>query len=189
MLTSFIRTFALLFVVSLAVGCGSKSSSAPVTVTVTTASAAPVTTAESEATKKAAAARKLKAKAAAARRAKEVAAANALQAAKDRAEVAAANAWHKSYYGPTGPNNDVYYKYPTKPCRAYAETGCWHVQVVTAAGCRYLEVDINELRGGVVVGGLIANQLNVPPHTPVLLELDTDRGNLTGGSLPVFDCT
>jgi hypothetical protein len=164
-------------------GCGSSSpvavadpAASPTTTTVR------VTAAQRRAQQhRAAVKRRLAAKRAAAR-----------AAAKRRAVVAAyarANAWHKGYLGPVGDNFDVYFRWRTdRRCADYAVHGCLHIEVIAASGCDYLQVSVNEIQGGAIVGGILANQLNVPPETPAILELDADRDGIRG-SPPTITCT
>src|SRR5581483_489421 len=114
----------------------------------------------------------------AAARARKRAAERAAAAAKAAAAAeAAANAWHQGYLGPTGDNLDVYFKWRNDlSCADYATQGCVRLEVITENGCSYLEADSNELQsqGGPIVGDSLDNQTNVPPKTPVLMELDAD---------------
>jgi hypothetical protein len=73
-------------------------------------------------------------------------------------------------------------------CADYALQGCWHIEVITDQGCSLLTVEANEMSGGTVVGNVIANQSNLPPKTPVLLELDADTDQSVTASAPTITC-
>ena len=60
--------------------------------------------------------------------------------------------------------------------------------MVARDGCSYLEVDSNEMKGGAIVGQLLANQANVPPDTRVIFELDADAANISEASAPTITC-
>lgn len=137
---------------------------------------------------------------AAQRQAHAVRAAEARVAARKKkredAEIAAAvaatreaNAWHQGYDGPAGDNLDIYYKDITgsRNCADFATDGCWTFEVITENGCSYLDLRLNETQNGAIVGDVLANQLNVPSHTPVILELDADQANVKGSNLS-FTC-
>lgn len=130
------------------------------------------------------------ARAAKARRARAAArkeAARKAAVAEAAAEVEA-NAWHQGYEGPLGENLDVYGRFENQPtCEEFAESGCWKFDVITENGCQYLEVAINEMKDGAIVGNVIANQINVPPKTPVILELDADTVGVEA-SAPTLTC-
>jgi hypothetical protein len=121
---------------------------------------------------------------AAARRAKIAARARAKAAA---AAYAAANRWHQGYllY-----SESLAYKWldPSSfNCSDYALNGCWKIEVIALDGCSYLEVDSNEMKGGAIVGSLLANQANVPPETPVIFELTADADSVQA-SAPTITC-
>lgn len=132
-----------------------------------------------------AAAEKYKAKLRARARAREKAAearAAAQEAAAAKAHaaaVAAANAWHKGYEQQDG---NVFWRFnDAASCEAYAEQGCWHVEVITRNGCPgYVAVNANEYSGETIINSLLDNQgFGIPPKTPRVFELDADQGNVT----------
>jgi hypothetical protein len=105
------------------------------------------------------------------------------------ARIRAANAWHQGYLGPLETENGaVYVKWTHPACADYAIDGCWHIQLTAARGCSSLFVEMNELQGGTIVGNAIASQNNVPPRTPVLLELDADTSATVTASAPKITC-
>jgi hypothetical protein len=91
------------------------------------------------------------------------------------AYVAAANRWHRGY---AQQNYNVFWK-PVRGrlCAASAPYGCWHIQVITRAGCpTHAAVVANEYDGKTIVGSLIANNpVGIPAKTPAVFELDSDR--------------
>jgi hypothetical protein len=118
---------------------------------------------------------------AAARRARAAAAAHA-------AYVAAANRWHRGYYRQDA---NVYWQWRNGlSCQEFAQSGCWHVAVVTRDGCSsYVAVNANEYQGGAIVGQLLDNQgYGIPPQTVRIFELDADAGNVQANDVSV-DCT
>jgi hypothetical protein len=124
---------------------------------------------------------KAKAAAAARVRAREAAAAHA-------AYVAAANRWHRGYYRQDA---NVYWQWRNGlSCQEFAQSGCWHVAVVTRDGCSsYVAVNANEYQGGAIVGQLLDNQgYGIPPQTVRIFELDADAGNVQANDVSI-DCT
>lgn len=118
--------------------------------------------------------------------------ARAAAAARRRARIAAANAWHAGYSGPVYTDNgDVYYKWRNDlGCADYATDGCARMEVVAANGCSSLFVQSNEssTQNGPIIGNGIDSQDNVPPHQPVLLELDADTSGVNWWSGPQITC-
>jgi hypothetical protein len=118
--------------------------------------------------------------------------ARAAAAARRRARIAAANAWHAGYSGPVyTENGDVYYKWRDDlGCADYATDGCARMEVVAANGCSSLFVQSNEssTQNGPIIGNGIDSQDNVPPHQPVLLELDADTSGVNWWSGPQITC-
>jgi hypothetical protein len=137
--------------------------------------------------KRQAAAKAKAASKAAAAAAKRAAARAKARAARHAAFIARANAWHKGYFQQDG---NVYWKWSDSgSCAEYAESGCWHVIVITRHGCpSYVAVNANEYEGKAIVGQLLANQgYGIPPKTPRRFELDADKGNVTASDVSI-DC-
>jgi len=151
----------------------------------------------SSASSKTVTAKKTHAELIAAARARAKAWAKAQAAARARAKArakaaaaayAAANRWHQGYdlY-----SDSVAYKWLSPgsvTCAEYTLYSCWKIEVVARDGCSYLEVDSNEMKGGAIVGQLLANQANVPPDTRVIFELDADAANISEASAPTITC-
>jgi hypothetical protein len=105
------------------------------------------------------------------------------------AYVAAANAWH-SGYDLSDPSQALYYRWRHDlSCAAYS-TYCWRIEVITRDGCSSLFVEANEEdSGGTIIGDLIDSRDNIPPKTPVLLEMDSTSGSTSSvASAPTITC-
>jgi hypothetical protein len=117
----------------------------------------------------------------AARRASAAAAAHA-------AFVLAANRWHQGY---TQQDANVFWQFRHGlSCQDYAQSGCWHVAVITRQGCsRYVAVNANEYQGSAIIGQLLDNQgYGIPPKTVRVFELDADTNGVTARDVSI-DCT
>src|SRR5581483_4179744 len=129
------------------------------------------------------------ARAAAAQRAAAARAAAAQRAAAaEAARIAAANAWHAGYYQQDA---NVYWRWDNgASCQDFAQSGCWHVEVITRDGCpTYVAVNANEYSGATIVNALLDNQgYGIPPRTPRIFELDADQAGITAGDVTV-DCS
>jgi hypothetical protein len=118
---------------------------------------------------------------AAARRARAAAAAHA-------AAVEAANRWHRGYIQQDG---NVFWQWRNGlHCQEFAQSGCWHVAVITRNGCpSYVAVNANEYQGGAIIGQLLDNQgYGIPPKTVRIFELDADTAGVTAADVSI-DCT
>jgi hypothetical protein len=118
---------------------------------------------------------------AAARRVAAIAAAHA-------AAVAAANRWHQGYSQQDG---NVFWQWRDGlNCQDFAQSGCWHVAVVTRNGCpSYVAVNANEYQGKAIVGQLLDNQgYGIPPKTVRIFELDADTSGVSAGDVSI-DCS
>jgi hypothetical protein len=138
----------------------------------------------SEAVAKARAARRARlaaARAAAAKRARL-----AREAAARRARIAAENAWHQGY---TQQDENIYWRWEDsgRSCQDFAQSGCWHVAVITRDGCpSYVAVSANEYSGGAIINSLLDNQgYGIPPQTPRVFELDADQDGVTANDVTV----
>jgi hypothetical protein len=187
-----VATLLLIAAISVAASGGGGGGAQP------SASGAQVSTPSRQATPKkthaqlvaAARARAVERRALARAQAKARAAAQARAKARARAAAAAyaaANRWHQGYmlY-----SDSVAYRWLGSSefsCADYALNGCWKIKVVARDGCSYLEVNANEMKGGSIVGGLLANQTNVPAETPVIFELDADASGVSA-SAPQITC-
>lgn len=98
-----------------------------------------------------------------------------------------ATAWHQGY---NQQDENVYWKWVDGgDCESFAESGCWHVEVITRDGCpSYVAVNANEYAGGTIVDSLLDNQgYGIPPMTPRVFELDADRDGVTANDVTI-DC-
>jgi len=168
-------------------GCGATTALKPVTTSNATV------TAKKTPAELAAATRARKAAARAAARARTRALVVAKRRAKARAKAAAiayaaSNRWHQGYRMYSDSLAFKWLGSGSFSCADYALNGCWKIEVLAHEGCNYLEVDSNEMKGGAIVGQLIANQANVPPDTPVIFELDADAANISEASAPTISC-
>lgn len=97
------------------------------------------------------------------------------------------SSWHSGYRGPN--SHGVYGRWRSDlRCRPYATYGCVHFEAITARGCRYMQITVAERRGGAIVGTMIDNEVNVPPKTRVIFELDADQSGVQSGEPVVVSC-
>jgi hypothetical protein len=166
-------------------GGGGKQAVVTVTHTQTTTPEPPVQT---PAQRRAAAKAVARARTIARTRARAAVRAERLAAAQHAAYVAAANRWHLGYVQQDG---NVYWQWRNgSSCQEFAQSGCWHVAVITRFGCSsYVGVNANEYQGSSIIGQLLDNQgYGIPPKTVRIFELDADTSSVTANDVSI-DCT